>query len=304
MLVVTLESLENLYNTKNDIMIVNNNQTRNILFLGSCRIVAFLNYFLNDEFFGTNYNYLCILVHAEGLREYRAQCIHNDRFKQLMSDSTILVAEFIKNYDHFNTSESCELNIFKFQNNFEHKIILPNYCDPAIYARDIIMFGGDDIKTLFKRYAKGDVPFQVLSQGLLQVRNDHITRYINVIRKSCMPKLEDFVRENIRTTRIALTINHPTNALLIEMQRLLLETFFQRTLPQSVLDVNNMGNFLDQSSNFTTLTCYDVICFGYNFGEFVYDKNASDRYILSETRGRFAPPPPPVTFAGKLLRNR
>jgi hypothetical protein len=38
-------------NQSNKIMIVNHHKPKNILFLGSCRIYAFLNYFLHPETF-------------------------------------------------------------------------------------------------------------------------------------------------------------------------------------------------------------------------------------------------------------
>ena len=63
----SLNDIENVYNTNNDIMIVNNNQSENILFIGSCRIYVYLNYFIHDDFFGKKYNYLCILIHFQYL---------------------------------------------------------------------------------------------------------------------------------------------------------------------------------------------------------------------------------------------
>lgn len=53
-MIIPLGEIDNKNRNHNDIMIINNNSDKHILFIGSCRIIAYLNYFANDEYFGKN----------------------------------------------------------------------------------------------------------------------------------------------------------------------------------------------------------------------------------------------------------
>ena len=97
--------IENI-NNKKEILIVDNKSDKNILFIGSCRTQAFLNYFYNDPFFSRKYNFLCIMVNTEGAVELSKTANTNTYLKSLISKSSILVAEYLINYN------SVFLNLF------------------------------------------------------------------------------------------------------------------------------------------------------------------------------------------------
>jgi hypothetical protein len=267
------------HNQQTNIMIVDNKQAKNILFIGSCRIYAFLNYFLNDDFFGKKYNYLCILVYIDKMVELSKTCITNEPIKKLLNNTTILVSEYITNYNYFNTSNETEYNIFKLNNNFEHTIILPNFHNPKIYVKDIIYHGDDNIKNIFKKYLTNEILLDEFIQIIKQINETEINRYCNLIQKSFMPELETFVRSNVYKIRIAHTINHPSNILLIEMYRLIMNKIFKRNLYENV--ITNNFEFLSSDGYSTKLTYYDKIGLNIDFDETIYNKEQSDNYLLS-----------------------
>ena len=46
----------------------------------------------------------------------------------------------MKNYNYFNTDRVYEKCIFKVYDSFKHEIILPNWCDICLYAKDLIKY--------------------------------------------------------------------------------------------------------------------------------------------------------------------
>jgi len=108
-----------------------------------------------------------------------------------------------------------------------------------------------------------------------------LNRYYKVIDKSIMPELKNFVEENVLHHRIAHTINHPTNLLFLEMFRLILLNVFGFSLPASIVHISNSHEFLPSEGYAIHLTWYDSMCLKYEWNETVFDKEESDRYLLS-----------------------
>jgi hypothetical protein len=279
MVLINLGNIVNI-NQTNDIMIVNNNQSQNILFIGSCRIHAFLNYFLNDEYFGKKYNYICILVYIDNMNVLSHTCINNNYILQLIKNSTILVSEYLKNYNYFNSSIESKNNIFQL-NAFQKTIFLPNYPDVRLYVKDIIKYGDDNIKNIFKKYLINELTLNDFISCIKEFHDNEINRYCSVIKKSFMPELEDYIKSNIYKLRIAHTINHVSNKLLIEMYSLILNKIFGQPIPENVIKLNNSHEFLNSEGYHTKLTYYDKLALNLEINEKYYNKEESDKYLLS-----------------------
>jgi hypothetical protein len=165
--------------------------------------------------------------------------------------------------------------------NFKHTIFLPNYCNPRIYVKDIIHYGDDTIKNIYKKYISNEeISFDTLSIALQQFQHNEINRYCNTIKKSVIPELEQFVRDNIYIKRIAHTINHTSNILSIEIYKLILNKYFERDIPDNVLNLNKTYEFLNSQGYNTKLTYYDKMCLNINIDENIYNKEESDNYLL------------------------
>jgi hypothetical protein len=266
-------------NKNGNIMIVDNNAKINILLIGSCRITAYLNYFLNDENFGKKYNYVCILVFLPTMIELSMNIMGNDRMKQIIRNSGILIREYIINYNYFNTVRTQECNIYKIKDSFEYDVLLPNY-DVVIYARDIMMYD-EDMKTTFNSYINNDVSLDSLSEKMQLKHKKELEKYYNIISKTDVPELKVFVQNNVYNKRIGCTLNHPTNALSLEVYRLILKNKFNKEIPASVIDVNSKIEFLNSDAYKSRYTYYDRTILNIMLDEVMYDKCLSDRYILS-----------------------
>ena len=206
-------------------------------------------------------------------------CIHSEKFKQLLLNSTILVSEYLKNFNYFNSSHDSELNIWQMNPNFQDTIFLPNYCDPRIYVKDILFYD-PNMKSVFQNYLSNKISQDEFSSIIKQVHENELNRFYLIIKKSIMPELEIFVRDNIYKKRIAHTINHPSNILFIEMYRLLLKNIFGRTIPESVVKLNNTYEFLKSDGYYTKLTYYDKLCLIIQYDEPIYNEEKSIQYLL------------------------
>lgn len=122
--------------------------------------------------------------------------IHNDTIKSLISKSTILICEYMINYNYFNTSPAMKLNIYKIHNSFEHQILLPNY-SRLIYVKDIIMHGSKDTVDLFKSYVSGLVSFDDFSENIYSIHIRELNKYYDIIKKTSVPELERVIRNII-----------------------------------------------------------------------------------------------------------
>jgi hypothetical protein len=271
-------------NKKKEIMIINNNSNENILLIGSCRITPFLNYLINDELFGNKYNYLCVLVYMQEIVELSEEIINNKIIKSQICNSTILIAEYIKNYNYFNTDRYCKKCIFKICDSFQNEIILPNWSDICLYTKDLIKY--KDLKDEFNLFINKKISLEDLTIILQKKQEEEIERHNKVLTKAKWLELINYTSDNYKKYKLSHTINHPTNLYFIEIYRLLIEKNFAESpffLPQSVIDVNFSYEFLKNDGVDTKLTYYDKVCLGFNINTNYLDENESNIYLLNES---------------------
>jgi hypothetical protein len=262
-------------NSNSEFCICDRKSDKNILLIGSCRITSFVNYFANDNYFDS-YNILAIMVHNTEMINISKTLIDNETLKQEIYKTTIFVHEFCINFDYLNTSRNTEKNIFQIKYTFDIDISLPNYQDPSIYTKDIILKKNAND---FHKYINKEILLEEFSKILKDTQIIEMKRYYNIINKSDLPELFDFLVENIYTSRIAHTINHPSNILFIKMYEIILKKFFNREIPQSVLE-NNNNEFLISTGYSTKLTFYDKECLDFNINEEYLNEEESNKYIL------------------------
>ena len=280
-------SIKNIFaiNSLSEIMCINNNSENNILLIGSCRVYAFLNYMVNDKLFGKKYNYLCILVYNPSIVKLSREIIHNEQIKSQIVKSTILVAEYVCNYNYFNTDRCLEQNIFKINDSFTHTIILPNWPDSCIYTKDICKFKKKDV---FEQFIKKEISLEDFMLVLRTTRDEEINNFFLVIYKAneAWKSLIPFIKSSLIHTRLSYSINHLSNSILFEMYKLMIVHYFSGTISDSLIDFNNNNVFFDNKVFFhpdcyTKLTYYDHLCFGCTINEHYLDENESNHYILN-----------------------
>jgi hypothetical protein len=262
-------------NDQKRIMVVNNNANQNILLLGSCRITPFLNYMLNHYMFGNNYNYLCVMVHNHQMKVLSEDVINNEEIKHQICRCKYLLSEYMVNYNLFNTSRSSDKNIFKIYDSFEKEIILPNWSNICLYAKDLVQF--KDLKNEFNRALCNEIHINDFAQKLRETHEKELERYYNILRKANFPELIDYVKSIVTTYRIANTLNHPSNLLFIQLYRLVIEKYFTGGtyhFPESVLSANS-EEFLQNKDDDTKLTFYDYHYLGIRIPENYLDEQES-----------------------------
>lgn len=283
MQIISVNDIVNV-NQKKQIMVVNNNSNESILLIGGCRITPFLNYLIHHDLFGNKYNYLCVLVYVPEMIQLSEEIIYNEKMKSQLFTSKILIAEYIQNYNYFNTYRLTEKCIFRVYDSFQHEIILPNWNDICIYAKDLINY--KNLEMEFRQLLNGDITLPEFTVIIQSAQQKELDRYFKILEKAKMPwpYLKNFIHLNLNTYRLSYTLNHPTNMYSIEMYRLLIEHFFATSpyfLPQNLIDLNNKYEFLKTGVD-TKLTYYDHVCLGYKIQEDYLDEENSNTYILDK----------------------
>jgi hypothetical protein len=269
-------------NEQKQIMVVNNNAPENILLIGSCRITSFLNYLIHDDMFSNKYNYLCILVYMPQMIELSEDIIYNEPIKNQLFKSKILIGEYIKTYNYFNTDRNYEKCIFRVYSSFTHEIILPNWNDICLYVKDLIVH--KNIKPKFEQLMRKEINLEDFTKYVKECQEKEIERHLNVLTKSKWPELIYFTMSTYKKYRLAYSINHPTNLYFIEMYRLLIEKFFKKPqfhVPKKLIELNNSYDFLKNEPVDTKLTYYDRICLGITIDNERYlNEDESNIYLL------------------------
>jgi hypothetical protein len=155
------------------------------------------------------------MVHNTEMIALSKTIIDNEDIKQEIYKTTILVHEFCRNFDYLNTSRDAEKNIYKIKDKFDIHVSLPNYQDPNIYAKDIILC--KTVSNDFHKYMDKEISLEEFLKVLKDTQTKEKKRYYDVIHKSDLPEMYDFIVENIHNKRIAHTINHPSNFLFIKI---------------------------------------------------------------------------------------
>jgi hypothetical protein len=267
-------------NDKKQIMIINNNVNKSILLIGSCRITPFLNYLINHDLFGINYNYLCVLVYNEEMKKLSEDIINNEQIKNQLFTCKYLISEYVKNFNYFNTQRLSEKCIFSIYDSFEKEIILPNWQDICLYSKDLIIYKG--IKNEFIQLINGEIHSHDFIKILQKVQNMELERYYSILQKANFPELISFIKLNLQNIRITHMFNHPTNFYFLEIFRLIIEKYFlggPYFLPQYIFDATK-EEFLQSKEYDTKLTFYDYHYLGFRIPENYMDEIDSRNYIL------------------------
>jgi len=218
------------------------------------------------------------MLHNDKMKELSEYLIENEEIKEKIYKTHIFVHEFCRNFGYFNICKHQEKHIYQIKSTFDIDILLPNY-NPCIFTRDIIFHKNS---TDFYKYIKNEIELHQFSKILKDLQNTEKNRYYNVILKSELPELLEFVKNNIENNRIAHTINHPSNFLFIKMYELILKKWFHREIPESVLNINKKHEFLASIGYSTKLTFYDKEYLNYNIDEEYLHEEDSNKYILEQ----------------------
>lgn len=196
---------------------------KNILILGSCRTVAYLNYLdrWNRSWMPAPFRIFAIEPnnyhwdehgHTANIQEELTKLETSERILSILKSTAIFIHEHYANFQMFNTSRDSEKNIYQFGMNAPIDISIPNFHDRFV---------------LFNDYADCGVvaPDNYIGRG-----EEAISGFCEVCKLSSFPEMADYFRDNWRTTRFFWRPNHTSAAFTLYIFRLMNEKFLNLQL--------------------------------------------------------------------------
>ncbi len=199
----------------------------NILILGSCRTVPYLNYLdrynrLSSEPYKifiiepNNYHWN---VHDQpvNLEEVLTKLETDERILDVLSRTNIFIHEHYANFGMFNTSKDSEKNIYQFGIKPDIDIAIPNFHNHFILEKD---------------YESVDQP---TPDNYIERGETEIEKFCSVCELSSFPEMAEYFRENWRSIRFFWRPNHTSAAFSMYIFRRMNSRFLHLTLTDDFL---------------------------------------------------------------------
>lgn len=214
----------------------------NILFIGGCRSFAYAIYFEEicqciDWFKHAQFGTATIGVHIIDLLKRKK----TQNMTYIIENADIIVCEQIRNYDILNTSKKCHQNIF---NNFNIKenckiIQIPNL-EFRYYANELIFENNNNINNY---------------DNVNEIKTKNLKIFIENCKKYGFNKFSEYILKNINVSRLMITFNHPTNHLILELFKELIEIIFQQQIPEHILNILSNIKIFDNDLKNRSVIC-------------------------------------------------
>lgn len=206
-------------NNEHNYCAFNNNKNKNILFIGSCRILPFLNYYnaIDDE--DLKRNIYGVLVHTKK-RNY-CDTELKEKIREILVNTDIIVSESLKAFDFLNSNPNTVPSIYsEFDLSNKRVFIIPNL---------VLVEYHSEIFNTFKVEHKDANEF-------------HIQSYERFRNKCISLNYHDFwekIDKYHHTVKLFATHNHPTRVL-----SLLLFKYFVQKIKNIVLPLSFFEYFM------------------------------------------------------------
>lgn len=242
-----------------------------VLILGSCRIMPYANYFeyLNQ---GNRYtvhvidvvrfNFTADQQRADvpaGLARFEA---HAGLLAKLKSVRWF-IHEHTVNYGMFNTERSAAKNIYQFGISPEVDVAIPNFNNHFILFQDYVSMDkaiNEEAKACGGKLS-ADLQARIRNRGL-----DDVDKFCRLATLTDLPEVGAVFADNWKKVRYFWNVNHITKAFTQLVFGTMNAKFLQIPLtpgiPKGIMDMPDM-----YESPHTSLTPYDVECYGIDWGE-------------------------------------
>lgn len=244
----------------------------NILIMGSCRSVPYINYFdkWNKENgnrftiyfidpFNWNWDYQDNRVdYQEALTKQET----NDYLLNILKSIDIFIHEYYANAGMFNVFKDAEKNIYQFGLKPKMDICIPNFNDIFILTRDIVSF---DVEIKKKSIQDYNVIGKLSDQTLVdidQARKNNLNKFIGICAKSDIPEFAQIFMDNYKLTRYFWTFNHIAKEFTLQIFKLVNDKFIKLYMTDFYWDQISKQDMY--ANNYTFLCEYD---FGYQWKE-------------------------------------
>ncbi len=243
-----------------------------MLIMGSCRSVPYLNYLnevnkLDNRFtiyfidpFNWNWDRHDNRVDYQEVLNTLESHPH---ILNIISSTKIFIHEYYKNFGMFNTLKDGDKNIYDFGMNAETDVCIPNFNDIFVLFNDLYEFD-----TVIRDKVRQDIDTNgLISEDTLSLAfetgKNNLEKFYAVCRRSDVPDMEDYFKENFTNVRMFWTYNHISSAFSLFVFRLINERFLKLDIPW-----NKIESLEDMYANrYTHLTKYDLKFYDYKLKE-------------------------------------
>lgn len=241
--------------------------TVNILVIGSCRAVPYLNYFDKwNQSFGERFSIHFIDPFNWNWDENDNRVDYNEKLKELETDERLLnmiretdifIHEYYANSGMFNVNKSAENNIYKYGMKAIIDLTLPNFNDVFILTKEILDFNVDLKKQAVQDFnVLGKLSNQTLAE-IDKIRQQNLDKFYDICSKTDFPDFAHFFKANYKKYRLFWTFNHVSKwynlYLFFELcKRLNMETTynFEQLISQHDLFENNYTHLCEYDEGF------------------------------------------------------
>lgn len=248
----------------------------NILIIGSCRSVPYINYLYkwnteNGDVYSIsfidpfNWNY-DLNDNRTDFEKVITLLEKDERILALLNSTDVCVHEYYRNFGMFNFDKTCEKNIYQFGFTPIIDVCIPSFNDIFILAGDIVTFDTEIRKKAIQDFnVTGQLSAQTQKE-IFDLSQRNINKFYEVCRKSDIPEMEEYFKDNLQRKRLFWSYNHISTAF---------SWFIFACLCKRYLSISLENIFLQQiyampdmfANNYTHLTEYDVAFYGFDWGE-------------------------------------
>jgi len=208
---------------KGEFLIYNNGGEKNILFLGSCRLISLLLYFQLRPEIRKNYNIYYVAV-------FKTTCEMEAAFCRLLTKVDIVVADYIHNYGVFNTEKNVDKCFDRKGNltgeNIHHAGLTATstfFLMPHLDCQFSISSVLESDAELRRNLAVDRTSYFPEVKARMQRSLEYLRRNISL---SSLPELGELIFSNFKHRKLYLTVNHPTFQLALWCATLCLQKLF------------------------------------------------------------------------------
>lgn len=248
----------------------------NILIMGSCRVCPYVEWLnkWNDE----NGNRFTIYSldpfnHNWDEKDERVDydkallnCESNVNLLKMLRSIDVFVHEYYQNAGMFNCNKSAEKNIYQFELEPTVDVCLPNWNDVFVLFGDIVTFDNAARTSAIQDMIVTGGLTTVTKGLILSIASNNLEKFYGICKKSDIPEMEEYFRDNLKRKRLFWTYNHTATPF---------NWFIFLRLCKRFLDIELTNLFIQQiyvmpdmfANNYTHLTEYDVEFYGFQWGE-------------------------------------
>ncbi len=242
---------------------------KNILVMGSCRVVNYVTYLKEwNEANGNPFTIYSIDPFSwnwdiKGERtDYEAEILKqesNAKLLDMIGKVDIFIHEYYQNAGMFNCDKGASKNIYQFGMRPDVDVCIPNFNDLFILYNDIIAFDME-----LKRKVNQDINSfgrisDAVKEQLFSKSKSELNKFYSICDKSDVPEFKQYFKTSLGGPRLWWTCNHVSKYFTLAMFELINKKYLHLDLSKGY-DTSHVDIF---ANNITEITDIDREWYGY-----------------------------------------